>query len=176
MDTTNLGTLYDLAALDWQEVTASLAAGFTLAPGTGGPDRHTAWLTTIDADGAPHVTAMGAMWVEDAFWFQTGRSTRKGRNLARDPRCAVSISLQGYDLTVEGRAERVTDPQTVARLVAAYAASGWPARVDDSGTALTADFNAPSAGPPPWNIYRVDAASAVAVAATAPGGATRWDF
>lgn len=176
MDTTNLATLYDLPALDWSDLAASLGRGFTQAPGTGGPNRHTSWLATVDVKGSPHVTAVGALWVDDGFWFQTGAGSRKGRNLARDPRCSLSISLQDYDLTVEGQAQHVTDPQTVARLVAAYVDQGWPARVDDSGTAITADFSAPSAGSPPWHLYRIVATSAVAVMAGEPGGASRWDF
>ena len=57
-----------------------------------------------------------------------------------------------------------------------WAAGGWPARVDDTGTALTADFSAPSAGPPPWHVYRITAQRATALGTVEPGGATRWTF
>jgi hypothetical protein len=64
-----------------------------------------------------------------------------------------------------------------ARLVAArWAAEGWPARVDDTGHALTAEYSAPSAGPPPWFVYRFSAHAATAVGTVEPGGATRWRF
>ncbi|MGH3406865.1 MAG: pyridoxamine 5'-phosphate oxidase family protein, partial [Streptosporangiaceae bacterium] len=33
------------------------------------------------------MTAVGALWRDGTFWFQTGAGTRKGRNVARDPRC-----------------------------------------------------------------------------------------
>ncbi len=176
MDTRNLAGLYDLPAMDWDQIRAGLAAGVPQVPGDGGPDRHTCWLTTLDADGGPHVTAVGANWVDDAWWFQTGPGTRKARNLARDPRCALSVSAHAFDLTVRGTAERVTDPDTVATLAQAWVGQGWPCRVDDSGTALTAEFSAPSAGPPPWHVYRITPVSAVAVGAVEPGGATRWRF
>jgi hypothetical protein len=52
----NLADLYDLPPVDWAAVTAPLDRGVTQAPETGGPDRHTTWLTTINADGSPHVT------------------------------------------------------------------------------------------------------------------------
>jgi hypothetical protein len=55
-------------------------------------------------------------------------------------------------------------------------ANGWPARVDDSGMALTADFSAPSAGPPPWTVFRLVARRATSVLTVDPGGATRWEF
>jgi hypothetical protein len=49
-------------------------------------------------------------------------------------------------------------------------------RVDDTGLALTSDFSAPSAGPPPWFVYRLTPNTATAVATVEPGGATRWRF
>src|SRR4029434_10264040 len=57
-----------------------------------------------------------------------------------------------------------------------WAAEGWPARVDDTGQALTADYSAPSAGPPPWFVYRLTPHKATAVATITPGGATSWRF
>ncbi|MEW1861570.1 pyridoxamine 5'-phosphate oxidase family protein [Streptomyces sp. NPDC088194] len=177
MDTKNLANLYKLAALDWSSVTDRLDAGFDQAPGSGsGPNRHTTWLTTIDPDGSPHVTAVGSLWIDDCFWFETGPATRKGRNLARDPRCTIAIATLEFDLVVEGIAEIVTDRATVARLATTWAEGGWPCEVDDSGTALTAAFSAPSAGRPPWSVYRITARSAYATATVEPGGATRWTF
>ncbi|ABW13046.1 pyridoxamine 5'-phosphate oxidase-related FMN-binding [Parafrankia sp. EAN1pec] len=176
MDATNLADLYDLPLLDWASVQARLAAGIAQAPGSGGPDRHTCWLTTINPDGAPHVTGIGALFVDGCFWFETGERTRKARNLARDPRCALSVATAEFDVVLEGRASRVTDPVTVVAMAERWAAEGWPARVDESGQALTAEFSAPSAGPPPWFVYRVGPTAATALRTVEPGGATRWRF
>jgi PPOX class probable F420-dependent enzyme len=173
---TNLADLYELPLLEWSTVEAPLNGVLTQAPGTGGPDRHTCWLATINADGSPHVTGVGALWVHGAFWFETGERTRKGRNIARDPRCTLSLATHDFDLVVEGDAELVTDPTTVAEMADRWAAEGWPARVDDSGTALTAEYSAPSAGPPPWRVYRLTPRRATALATVEPGGATRWTF
>jgi pyridoxamine 5'-phosphate oxidase-like protein len=176
MDATNLAELYHLPTMDWQVVVAGLERGVPQAPGEGGPDRHTCWLATINPDGTPHVTGIGAMWVQGTWWFETGERTRKGRNLARDPRCTLSVATHDFDLVVEGEAEKVTDPSTVADMAERWAAEGWPARVDESGLALTAEFSAPSAGPPPWSVYRLVARQATALATIEPGGATRWTF
>ena len=73
-------------------------------------------------------------------------------------------------------AEQVTEPSTVAAMAARWVEGGWPARVDPSGVALTADYSAPSAGSPPWSVYRLVVDRAVAVATVEPGGATRWLF
>jgi len=176
MEATNLADLYDLDPLDWAPIEARLNAGFTQAPGTGGPDRHTCWLTTINADGSPHLTGIGALWTEGAFWFETAVRSRKGRNLARDPRCALSVATKEFDLVVEGIAQVVTDPAIVADMAARWAAEGWPATVDETGTAITAEYSAPSAGPPPWHVYRLTPRRATALQTVGPGGATRWTF
>jgi PPOX class probable F420-dependent enzyme len=176
MKTTNLAGLYHLPDLQWADIRDRLGQGFPQAPESGGPNRHSCWLSTINPDGSPHLTGLGMLWAHDAFWFETGESTRKARNLARDPRCALSLATDAFDLTVEGSAEKISDPDTVADMVARWAAQGWPARVDESGQAITADYSAPSAGPPPWFVYRITLQRATAIATVAPGGATRWDF
>ena len=176
VETKNLADLYHLPPVDWAAVTAPLDQGVTQAPETGGPDRHTTWLTTINADGSPHVTAVGALWADGTFWFVTGERTRKGRNLARDPRCTVAVSMRESDLVLEGDAQQVTDAATVAAMAARWAAGGWPCRVDETGRALTAEYSAPSAGPPPWLVYRITPRSAIELSTVEPGGATRWRF
>lgn len=176
MDARNLADLYDLAPLEWAPIEARLGQGMSQAPGTGGPNRHTCWLATINQDGSPHVTGVGALWVDGAFWFETGETTRKGRNLARDPRCTLSLATQEFDLIVEGEAHPVDDPARVADMAARWSAEGWPAEVDDTGRALTAEYSAPSAGPPPWLVYRLTPKQATALQTVEPGGATRWRF
>ena len=174
MDARNLADRYDLPLVEWEPIEAALAAGLTQAPGTGGPDHHTFWLATIDADGRPHLTGIGGFWRDGALWFTTGATTRKGRNLARDPRCSFSVAGPGFDLVVEGVAQQVTDPAEVAAFARVAAAEGWPAEPDESGTAVTAPYSAPSAGGPPWHVYRVEVEAATALATVEPGGATRW--
>src|SRR5580658_11188660 len=82
MKATNLADLYDLPIVEWGVIADRLARGITQAPGTGGPDRHTSWLATINRDGSPHVTGVGALWVDGSFWFETGERSVKGKNLA----------------------------------------------------------------------------------------------
>jgi len=176
MEAKNLGELYDLPVMDWATIETRLEQGITLAPDTGGPNRHSCWLATINEDGSPHVNGIGAVWVDHTWWFETGEASRKGRNIARDPRCTVSVGVQEFDLVVDGTAERISDPATVAKMAERWAAGGWPCRVDESGTALTAEFSAPSAGPPPWHVYRITPRRATALGTVMPGGATSWTF
>ena len=176
MESKNLAEQYGLPLTDWDRIAARLEQGVSQAPGTGGPDRHTCWLATIDRDGSPHVTGVGALWFDGTFWFETGAATRKGRNLARDPRCTLSLATREFDLVVSGDAAKVTDADLVSTMAEQWNAAGWPARVDESGVALTAEYSAPSAGPPPWTIYRITARDATALVTVDPGGATRWRF
>jgi hypothetical protein len=176
MQARNLADLYELPLVEWDDITERLERGMSQGPGNGGPDRHTCWLATINGDGSPHVTGIGALWVDGTFWFETGDTSRKGRNLARDPRCTLSVATHEFDLVVEGATVKVTDPPTVADMAARWAGDGWPCKVDESGEALTAEFSAPSAGPPPWYIYRITPRRATALSTVEPYGATRWRF
>jgi hypothetical protein len=88
----------------------------------------------------------------------------------------LSLATHDFDLVVEGEASRISDSPTVAAMAARWNADGWPARVDETGLALTAEFSAPSAGPPPWTVYRLTPQRATALEAVEPGGATAWTF
>ena len=174
MEIVNLGETDGLPPVDWAAVTEKLEAGSAPAP-----DAHnarTTWLATINEDGSPHVTAVGAVWLDGTFWFQTGTRTRKARNVARDPRCSMALSILDADVVVNGDAARVTDPDLLASVAEAWAEGGWPATVDESGSGITAPFNAPSQGPPPWSVYRIEPRSATVVLGAEPGGLTRFNF
>ena len=174
METINLCADDGLPPVEWEAVAAELAAGS--APASDAHNARTTWLTTLNEDGSPHVTAVGAIWLDGAYWFQTGSGTRKHGNVERDPRCTVARSVHGSDVVVEGDAVRVTDPAELARAASAWADGGWPAEVDETGTGITAPFNAPAQGPPPWHVYRMEPRSAVVVLGIEPGGLTRFRF
>src|SRR6266700_2452787 len=78
MEIINLGKADGLPPVDWAAVVEKLAAGSAPAPEA--VNSRTTWLSTISEDGSPHVTAVGALWLDGTFWFQTGAGTRKGRN------------------------------------------------------------------------------------------------
>jgi len=174
MEIINLGEADGLPPVDWAGIVEKLDAGSAPAPDA--LNSRTTWLATVNEDGSPHVTAVGALWLDGTFWFQTGTRTRKGRNVARDRRCSIAMSIRDADLVFEGEATLVTDAAVIARIASAWAAGGWPAQPDESGSGITAPFNAPSQGPPPWNVYRIEPRSATVVASAEPGGLTRFRF
>lgn len=155
--------IYGAKPIPWSRALKQLASG-----------SGTYWLATTRPDGRPHVAGTGALWVDGKVYFVSGSGTRKSRNLAANPKCVFSVSLTGIDVVIEGRAIRLTDRPTLLRLAKRYADQGWPASVN--GAAFTAAYSAPSAGPPPWNLYVVKPRTAFGVATADPPGATRWRF
>lgn len=174
MEVINLGEADGLPPVPWTSVSEMLDT--RLAPTPEAHNAHTTWLTTVNQDGSPHVTAVGAIWLDGTFWFQTGDGTRKARNLQRDPRCSVALSVRDADVILEGEAARVVDPALMARAAQIWADNGWPAELDESGVGITAPFNAPSQGPPPWGVYKIDCRSITVALGTEPGGLTRFRF
>lgn len=164
--TTNLD-IYGHAELPWSR------AHDLLASSPSGPDL-SFFLGTVRPDGRPHVAAVGALWHAGDLYIVSGPGTQKSRNLAANSACTIAVKLAGLDLTLEGEATRITDPATLEVLAGLYRGVGWPVHVE--GDAFSAPYSAPSAGTPPWYLYRFVARTAVGVATAEPHGATRWRF
>lgn len=134
----------------------------------------TFFLGTVDPDGRPHAAGIGALWHDGDLYIVSGPETRKSRNLAASPACTIAVKLEGIDLVLEGEAQRVIDPSTLEQVAQLYRDSGWPAEVQ--GDAFTAPYSAPSAGAPPWYLYRFTFHTVFGVTTAEPYGATRWRF
>jgi general stress protein 26 len=167
VDQKNLADLYGLAPVPWSRALEALESDER--------EKNDTWfLATTRPDGRPHVAGVGAVWDNGKVYVVSGEGTRKSQNLAQNPSCSVGISKPGIDLVIEGMAERVTDDATLHRLAMRYANEGWPATVKDG--AFTHEYSAPSAYPPPWNLYAITPTTIFGVLGGEPGGATRWRF
>ena len=164
MDETNLD-IYGDQPIPWSRVLDDLEAVSAT---------QTYWLATVRPDGRPHIAGVGMLWVDAKLYFTSGPGTRKSRNLAENPSCAISVALRTIDLVIEGTASMVTDQAIIQSVAERYAAQGWPASATDG--AITAPYSAPSAGPAPWNLYVVAPVTAFGVATAEPYGAMRWRF
>ena len=81
----------------------------------------TFWLATIHAGQArPHVMPIWGVWLDDAFFFSTGRKSRKGQNLAANPACTITNDDGEEAVIVEGLATEVKDAAALGRIAAAY--------------------------------------------------------
>lgn len=162
--------IYGNQPIPWSRALKALETASAKPEDPGGPNTY--WLATTRPDNRPHVAGVGAIWLDGRFYFVSGAGTRKSENLAANPNCVISVKLAGIDLVVEGSARVVSDEPTLQRLAKLYDSQGWPARVSDG--AFTAEYSAPSAGPPPWNLYVMTPSTAFGVASVEPSGATRW--
>lgn len=172
VETTNLDR-YGNPALEWSRAHDLLAAlSQPDVPGGLG----SAYLGTVRPDGRPHAAGVGPLWYQGDLYVTAGPGSRKARNLAANPACTVAMSMVGIDLVFEGEASRVTDLATLEAVAALYREGGWPAEVDAAAEAFTAPYSAPSAGPPPWHLYRIRYHTVFGVAGAEPHGATRWRF
>jgi hypothetical protein len=163
--------IYGHEALPWREPRDAIAGSF--GPNAPNEQYSAATLGTVRPDGRPHAALVGAIWVDDTMYFVSGPGTRKSRNLNANPNCTFALQLNGIDVVLEGVASRVTDADTLDRLATSYRVNGWPAEFD--GDTITAPYSAPSAGPPPWYLYRFTVHTAFGVGGET-GGATRWRF
>ena len=85
-------------------------------------ERHLATLTTLRADGTPHVVAVGFTWDPEAGLARviTDGASVKARNVLRSGYGALSQVDGGRWLTLEGPAAVLDDTEAVADAVARY--------------------------------------------------------
>jgi general stress protein 26 len=99
-------------AAGWEETVGVLAAAELF------------WVSTVRADGRPHVTPVVAVWAEDAVWFSTGAEEQKFLNLRANPHVVMTTGCntwdRGLDVMVEGKAVQVTDDTVLERIAKAF--------------------------------------------------------
>ncbi len=132
------------------------------------------WLATARPDGRPHVMPILGVWLDGALYFSASPASRKGKNLAYEPHCVITVDGDALHLVVEGVAAQVSDEARLQRVAEVYAAKyGWQVAVRDG--AFYAD-GAPTAGPPPYAVYEVTPTLAFGFGTDESLGATRWRF
>ena len=75
-------------------------------------------LATLRADGSPRISGQEASFREGELWLGMMPDSRKATDLLRDPRLAlhsatVDPEMAGGDAKLAGRAEEVTDEETI---------------------------------------------------------------
>jgi PPOX class probable F420-dependent enzyme len=132
------------------------------------------WLTTVRADGRPHVTPLVGAVQDEVVHFCTGLDEQKARNLEHDDRVAVTTGnntwARGVDIVVEGTAVRIADEEQLQRLADAWEAkygSVWHFDVGD-GMFRHADGGGAA-------VFRVEPTKVLAFAKD-PHGQTTYRF
>jgi nitroimidazol reductase NimA-like FMN-containing flavoprotein (pyridoxamine 5'-phosphate oxidase superfamily) len=132
------------------------------------------WISTVRADGRPHVTPLVAVWVDGALYFHTGAGEQKFVNLSGNPHVVLTTGCnhwdQGLDVVVEGEAVRVTDEGVLKRIAEAWGAK-WDGRwqLEARDGCLSADGH-------PSVAFSVRPAKIYAHAKGDPFGATTHKF
>lgn len=109
----------------------------------------TFWLATLHPAGRPHIVPVLAVVDEAVLHVAAGPQTQKARN----PATAVTTHGDSLDVVLEGTARRIADDARLRRVAQAYASEyGWD--VQAHGGALHGQ-GAPTAGPPPYYVYRL---------------------
>jgi nitroimidazol reductase NimA-like FMN-containing flavoprotein (pyridoxamine 5'-phosphate oxidase superfamily) len=82
------------------------------------------WISTVRADGRPHVTPLVAVWTDSVLYFCTGEAEQKAVNLSANPHVVLTTGCNGWDagldVMVEGDAVRVRDDAMLSRLAQAW--------------------------------------------------------
>ncbi|MER5625725.1 pyridoxamine 5'-phosphate oxidase family protein [Streptosporangium sp. NPDC002544] len=130
-----------------------------------------AWLSTVRPDGRAHAMPVLLVCVDDTPWFTTRPTSRKARNLARNPHCAVTVAGETLDLSIEGVATLVRDEARLLRVAAAFRAKyEWDLAVRD-GSVHEDDLP----GSPEYGFYQVMPMRAFGYGVDGMT-ATRWRF
>ena len=135
------------------------------------------WLSTVRADGRPHVTPVVAAWCDEAMWFSTGTEEQKFANLRVNPQVVLTTGCnnweQGLDVVVEGEASHVTDEAALERAAKAFAVKwrgAWQFAVRDGR------FYNHGAADWPSEVFSVRPGKVFAHAKGEPFGATTHRF
>jgi general stress protein 26 len=131
------------------------------------------WISTVRADGRPHVTPLVGVFHDGAAHFCTGLDEQKARNLEHNGQVALTTGnntwAEGLDVVVEGAAARITDRGRLQALADAYEAkygSFWHFDVGDDAF-LTGVGEAA--------VFRIEATKVMAFAKD-PHGQTTFRF
>ena len=131
------------------------------------------WLSTVRADGRPHVTPLIGVWHDGAMHFTTGPREQKYRNLEHSPKVALTTGnntwATGLDVVVEGAAVRVTDNAELQRIADAIEAKYGSVWHFDVGDGVFGDGERVAA------VFRIETAKVMAFAKD-PHGHTTFRF
>jgi Pyridoxamine 5'-phosphate oxidase len=83
-------------------------------------DAHTYWIASVSPEAAPHVMPVWGLWMDEAFWFSTGKQSRKSRNLQANPRCVVCCEAGGGQVVLQGSVRLNSEAKSWKEFARAY--------------------------------------------------------
>ncbi|HCT77358.1 MAG TPA: hypothetical protein DGT23_12355 [Micromonosporaceae bacterium] len=79
-----------------------------------------------NSKGTPHLAVVWGVWVEDCFYFSTGRESQKAKHLAARKECSVAPEGGAESIVVRGAAEPAKQPKAATKAYKAKYGSGFP--------------------------------------------------
>ena len=121
---------------------------------------HNYLITTVRPDNRPHTMVVWGIWLDNAYYFSTGSTTRKAKNIAANSQCIVCNENVDEAVIVEGQAQQLDVEQIPESAFALYLKKyAW--KLD------------PDMGP----VFKVTPSVVFAMPEKLfPAGATRWVF
>jgi Pyridoxamine 5'-phosphate oxidase len=101
------------STLPWDEVSARIAESLRY------------WLSTVRADGRPHVVPIDGLWFDESLWFGGSEETVHHRNLSAQPAVAVHLEDALSAVIIEGRAHLDTPTRDLASHLARLSADKY---------------------------------------------------
>ena len=135
------------------------------------------WLSTVRADGRPHVTPVVAIWLDEAIHFRANPIQQKTLNLRGNPHVVLTTGCnhweEGLDVVVEGAAVQLTDEAVLERL-----AQVWATKWDRRYQFLVRDgcFYNQQGDPKPIFVFSVTPTRVYAFTRGDHGGQTCYQF
>ena len=125
------------------------------------------WVVTARRNSRPSATPVWGVWLDDAFFFEGGPQTRRGRNITTNPQVVVHLESGDDVVIVEGTAYEIAPPEPALaiRVAAAFTNKYLP----------THNYKP---DPTEWDQggFYVIRPSAVIAWTQFPKDATRWQF
>lgn len=78
------------------------------------------WIGTTGPGGRPHSAPVWGVWLDNMLYFSTGEESRKGRNIAKNPRVTVHPELDNEAVILQGSAKRITQAAKLRPVWKAY--------------------------------------------------------
>ena len=119
------------------------------------------WIVTARRDGTPHAVPAWGVWMDGELIFDSGRESRKTRDLLVNPEAVIHLDGGEDALILHGRVTRLRDRSLARRFARAYERKyDWDYDAED----------------PPGLIFRFRPRVAIAFTEELIDSATRWRF
>lgn len=152
----------DAVPLPWSRALEELAGARTF------------WLASVHPHDRPHLAPVLGVVAGGALHVAANDASRKVRNLARNPEVVASTHGDALDLVIEGTVSHLDQDASLEEVARAYATTyGW--QVEVRGGALHGQ-GAPTAGPPPYHVHRIEPRCAFGFPIDGVLTPTRWVF